>query len=261
MDIEKLKDHFETDGHKVAVFTALGRQYPVTIHHLAEPCADYVSTAVDTVWRLHTSEPPGDVLVFLTGQEEIETVLGRLHEREGSGAMRADRPRFMLIPLHCNLSLDEQQQVFRPTPKGLRKVVVATSVAEASITISGIVYVVDSGFVKVRVFNPRTHVDTLLVTAISKASAVQRAGRAGRLCPGRCYRLYTQAGYDAMDDASTPEIQRSDMTDVVLQLKALGVERVAQFEFVNGPPSAMVIRALEVSSRFCLRGRDTTDQL
>ena len=136
--------------------------------------------------------------------------------------------------------------VFEPAANNTRKVILSTNIAEASVTIDGIVYVIDTGFVKLRAYNPSSGIETLTPVPISKASAIQRAGRAGRTKPGKCFRLYTEASYHALAQTTVPEIQRSDLAPVVLQLKALGIDNIVRFNFLTPPPSSLVVRALEL---------------
>lgn len=221
-----------------------GRMYPVDIMYLEEPAEDYVERAVRTVFDIHASEPVGDILLFLTGREEIDTALQLIADRVASLNPRAQS--VLSLPLYAGLTSEQQLYVFEPTPENTRKVIVSTNIAEASVTIDGIVYVVDCGFVKLRAFNPKTGIDTLTATPISKASATQRAGRAGRTKPGKCYRLYTQQAYESLPEATVPEIQRSNLAPVILQLKALGIDNVLRFDFLTPPPAELVIRALEL---------------
>ncbi|RKO85387.1 P-loop containing nucleoside triphosphate hydrolase protein [Blyttiomyces helicus] len=199
--------------------------------------------AVETCLNIHKLEAPGDVLIFLTGKDEIDTVVALIRERAG-----ALKTAFKLQPmaLYGGLALEEQREVFNPAPHGTRKVVVATNIAEASLTIDGIVYVIDAGFVKMRAYSPRTSISSLIVSPTSKASAIQRAGRAGRTRAGKAYRLYTKEAFDALADNSVPEMQRSDLSVVILQLKALGVENVLHFDFMSSPPVEIMTRALEL---------------
>jgi ATP-dependent RNA helicase DDX35 len=152
----------------------------------------------------------------------------------------------MPLPLYAGLTVDEQMQVFEPTPKYTRKVIVSTNIAEASVTLEGIVYVIDTGFVKVRAYNPKTGMEALVVQPISKASALQRAGRAGRVRAGKAFRLYTEETYNTLRDTSIPEIQRSNLAPVILQLKALGIDNVLRFDFITPPPAELMTRALEL---------------
>ncbi|KAI8923135.1 P-loop containing nucleoside triphosphate hydrolase protein [Entophlyctis helioformis] len=186
-------------------------------------------------------EPPGDVLVFLTGRDEVETVVNLLSEEQ------FPKSRSLLaVPLYGGLTMDEQKYAFQPAPPDTRKVVVATNIAEASVTIDGIVYVVDAGFVKIRAFSPASGMEALVVAPVSQASAQQRAGRAGRTRPGKAYRLYTEDAYSALPANSTPEIQRSNLASLVLQLKAIGIENVLRFGFLSPPPADIMARALEL---------------
>lgn len=149
------------------------------------------------------------------------------------------------MPLHAGLTSEEQMSIFEPTPARTRKVVIATNIAEASVTIDGIKYVVDCGFVKMRVFNPLTDMDILRVTPTSRASANQRAGRAGRTSSGKCIRLYPEISFSKIPASTPPEICRSDVALFVLQLKALGIDNIVRFDFMTPPPSRMLDRALE----------------
>ena len=221
-----------------------GRMYPVDTMYLEEPAEDYVERAVKTVFDIHASEPDGDILIFLTGREEIDTALQLIADRAGSLHPRAQS--ILSLPLYAGLTSEQQLYVFEPAPENTRKVIVSTNIAEASVTIDGIVYVIDCGFVKLRAFNPSTGIETLTATPVSKASATQRAGRAGRTKPGKCYRLYTQPAYESLPEATVPEIQRSNLAPIILQLKALGIDNVLRFDFLTPPPAELIIRALEL---------------
>ena len=233
------------DGTTVGKIISLeGRMYPVDTLFLEGPAEDYVEKAVRTVFDIHASEADGDILIFLTGREEIDTALKLIADRAASLHPRAQS--ILALPLYAGLTSEQQLYIFEPAPESTRKVVVSTNIAEASVTIEGIVYVIDSGFVKLRAFNPKTGIETLTATSISKASATQRAGRAGRTKPGKCYRLYTQSAYENMSEATIPEIQRSNLAPIILQLKALGIDNVLRFEFLTPPPAELMIRALEL---------------
>lgn len=242
-------EHDEKNGIEPETFVGNivsleGRMYPVDTLFLEEPAEDYVEKAVKTVFDIHGSEPDGDVLLFLTGREEIDTALRIIAER---AALLHPRAQSILpLPLYAGLTSEQQLYVFEPAPDNTRKVIVSTNIAEASVTIDGIVYVIDCGFVKLRAFNPKTGIETLTGTPVSKASATQRAGRAGRTKPGKCYRLYTQAAYESLPEATVPEIQRSNLAPIILQLKALGIDNVLRFDFLTPPPAELIIRALEL---------------
>lgn len=220
-----------------------GRMYPVDIQYLEQPAEDYVMRAVETVFDIHESEDGGDILVFMPGREDIETVMELISQR--AATMDPKTPSLQPLPLYAGLPTDQQMYVFEPAADSTRKVIVSTNIAEASVTIEGIIYVIDSGFVKLRAYNPKTGIETLTAVAISKASATQRSGRAGRTKPGKCYRLYTSQDFAALPDATVPEIQRSNLAPVILQLKALGIDNIARFDFLSPPPAELVIRGLE----------------
>jgi ATP-dependent RNA helicase DDX35 len=183
--------------------------------------------------------------VFLTGREEIERTVRTIAERSADLPSRA--PQLLPLPLYAGLSSSEQLAVFDPAPEKHRKVIISTNIAEASVTIDGIAFVIDSGFVKLRAYNPHTGIETLNAVPISKAAATQRAGRAGRTRPGKCFRLYTEKVFsEVLEEASVAEVQRSNLAPVILQLKALGIDNVARFDFVTPPPAELIVRALEL---------------
>lgn len=239
------KQASDTPGGLIGRIVSLeGRMFPVDIHYLTSPSDDYVERAVQTVFEIESQEPEGDILIFLTGRDEIDSCIEMIADRIPS--LPAGAQKLLPLPLYAGLSTEQQMYVFEPAPEQSRKVIVATNIAEASVTIPGIVYVVDCGFVKLRAFDPNTGIETLTATPVSKAAATQRAGRAGRTKPGKCYRLYTEEGYESLDDASIPEIQRSNLAPVILQLKSLGIDNIARFDYLTPPPSELIIRALEM---------------
>ncbi|KAG7553604.1 hypothetical protein FFLO_02959 [Filobasidium floriforme] len=222
-----------------------GRTFPVQTAYLETPSPNYVEAAVQAVFDIHMKEPKGDILVFLTGREEIEECCQEIADR--SLTLPKMAPRILPLPLHAGLPTEDQQVVFEPAGRDTRKVIVATNIAEASVTIEGIVYVVDCGHVKIKTYNPRTGMDVLTVTPCSVASANQRSGRAGRTQPGKSYRLFPQSAITSglMPPTTPPELVRSDISLFVLQLKALGVDNVLRFDWMDSPPSEMMIRAME----------------
>jgi ATP-dependent RNA helicase DHX8/PRP22 len=208
-----------------------------------DPETDYLDAALITVMQIHLSEPPGDILVFLTGQEEIDTACQILFERMKSLGDKV--PELIILPIYSALPSEMQSKIFEAAPPGARKVVIATNIAETSVTIDGIYYVVDPGFVKQKVYNPKTGMDALVVCPISKAQAKQRAGRAGRTGPGKCFRLYTESAYkNEMLDVPVPEIQRTNMANTVLTLKALGINDLLNFDFMDKPAEPALIAAM-----------------
>ncbi|KAL7792677.1 P-loop containing nucleoside triphosphate hydrolase protein [Trichoderma afarasin] len=234
----------QTSNDAVTIVSLEGRTYPIDTLYLESPAEDYVEKAVNTVFDIHTQEGEGDILVFLTGREEIDNAIQAVAER----ATQLDSRHGPLqpLPLYAGLSTEQQMYVFDKPPEGTRKVVFSTNIAEASVTIDGIVHVIDCGFVKLRAYNPKTGIETLTTTPISKASASQRAGRAGRTKPGKCYRLYTEDAYQTLPETNPPEIQRSNLASTILQLKALGIDNVVRFDFLSAPPSELMSKALEL---------------
>lgn len=240
LDAEKFSGYF----FDCPIFTIPGRTYPVEILYTKAPEADYMDAAMITVMQIHLSEPEGDILLFLTGQDEIDTACQTLYERMKS--LGPAVPELIILPVYSALPSEMQTRIFEPAPPGTRKVVVATNIAEASLTIDGIYYVVDPGFAKQKVYSPKNGMDSLVVAPISQASARQRAGRAGRTGPGKCYRLYTEAAYkNEMLPTSVPEIQRTNLAMTVLTLKAMGINDMLGFDFMDPPPPATLISALE----------------
>ncbi|BAT79705.1 hypothetical protein VIGAN_02262800 [Vigna angularis var. angularis] len=241
LDAEKFSDYFDS----APIFRIPGRRYPVEINYTKAPEADYLDAAIVTSLQIHVTQPPGDILVFLTGQEEIETAEEILkHRTRGLGTKIAE---LIICPIYANLPTELQAKIFEPTPEGARKVVLATNIAETSLTIDGIKYVIDPGFVKMKSYNPRTGMESLLVTPISKASANQRAGRSGRTGPGKCFRLYTAYNFhNDLEENTVPEIQRTNLANVVLTLKSLGIHDLLNFDFMDPPPAEALLKALEL---------------
>ncbi|KAK2762734.1 hypothetical protein FQN54_000908 [Arachnomyces sp. PD_36] len=240
MDAQKFQKYFDN----APIFNIPGRRYSVDVHYTSQPEANYLAAAITTVFQIHITQGQGDILVFLTGQEEIEAAEQNLQET--ARKLGSKIPEMVICPIYANLPSELQTKIFEPTPPGARKVVLATNIAETSLTIDGIVYVIDPGFVKENVFNPRTGMESLVVTPCSRASAGQRAGRAGRVGPGKCFRLYTKWAYDnELDENTTPEIQRTNLNGVVLMLKSLGIDQLLDFDFMDPPPAETLIRALE----------------
>ncbi|SCZ97689.1 BZ3500_MvSof-1268-A1-R1_Chr4-3g07374 [Microbotryum saponariae] len=234
-----------------------GKSYPVDIAYLDEPAADLVLKVVETVFDIHLKYPPGDILVFLTGRDEIDRCLQQL--ADNMNRMPSGAADLRALPLHSGLSTEAQMAVFQPPPSRTRKVIVSTNVAEASVTIDGIKYVIDSGLVKLKSFNPLTGMDALVTTPCSIASLQQRAGRAGRTSPGKCFRLFPSSVLPSLLPTTPPELTRSDLSLVVLQLRLLGIQNVLRFDWMNPPSSAMLERALEFL--FCLGALDDEGKL
>uniref|UniRef100_A0A1B6EF26 RNA helicase n=1 Tax=Clastoptera arizonana TaxID=38151 RepID=A0A1B6EF26_9HEMI len=248
LDAGKFQQYFDN----APLMNVPGRTHPVEIFYTPEPERDYLEAAIRTVIQIHMCEEiAGDVLLFLTGQEEIEEACKRI-KREIDN-LGPEVGELKCIPLYSTLPPNLQQRIFEPAPPNKtngaigRKVVVSTNIAETSLTIDGVVFVIDPGFAKQKVYNPRIRVESLLVSPISKASAQQRAGRAGRTRPGKCFRLYTEKAYkNEMQENTYPEILRSNLGSVVLQLKKLGIDDLVHFDFMDPPAPETLMRALEL---------------
>ncbi|KAL8790990.1 MAG: hypothetical protein Q9195_006135 [Heterodermia aff. obscurata] len=240
LDADKFSEYF----NKCPIFTIPGRTYPVEIMYSREPESDYLDAALVTVMQIHLTEPAGDILLFLTGQEEIDTSCEILFER--MKALGPSVPELIILPVYSALPSEMQSKIFEPAPPGSRKVVIATNIAETSITIDQIYYVIDPGFVKQNAYDPKLGMDSLVVTPISQAQAKQRAGRAGRTGPGKCFRLYTEAAFQSeMLPTSIPEIQRQNLSHTILMLKAMGINDLLHFDFMDPPPTNTMLTALE----------------
>ncbi|KAJ1651081.1 hypothetical protein IWQ61_008270 [Dispira simplex] len=239
MDAQKFSEYFDD----APIFKIPGRPYPVDIYYTKAPEANYLQAAVTTVLQIHVSQSRGDILVFLTGQDEIETA--QEHLQQAIRALGSRMKELIICPIYANLPSELQAKIFEPTPEGARKVVLATNIAETSITIDGVVYVIDPGFVKMKTYEPRTEMESLVVAPCSRNAANQRAGRAGRVGPGKCFRLYTQWAYlNELPEHTIPEIQRSNLSMVVLQLMSLGINNLVTFDYIDPPPVETVKNAL-----------------
>ncbi|TLD19918.1 hypothetical protein PspLS_09539 [Pyricularia sp. CBS 133598] len=254
MNAEKFASYFDD----APIFNIPGRRYPVDIYYTPAPEANYLSAAITTVFQIHTTQPKGDILIFLTGQDEIEAAEMQITETARKLGSRVKE--LVICPIYANLPSELQSKIFEPTPENARKVVLATNIAETSLTIDGIVYVIDPGYVKENVYNPATGMSNLVVVPCSRASANQRSGRAGRVGPGKCFRLYTKYAYmNEMEESTTPEIQRTNLNGVVLQLKSLGINELLDFEFMDPPPTEALIGAL--NQLFALQGLNHKGEL
>ncbi|XP_015519116.1 pre-mRNA-splicing factor ATP-dependent RNA helicase PRP16 isoform X1 [Neodiprion pinetum] len=225
-----------------ATFAIPGRTFPVEIIHAKNSVEDYVDAAVKQVLQIHLQPRSGDILVFMPGQEDIEVTCEALKERLGE---IDSAPPLSILPIYSQLPSDLQAKIFQRAEGGFRKCVVATNIAETSLTVDGIVFVVDSGYCKLKVYNPRIGMDALQVYPVSRANADQRAGRAGRTGPGHCYRLYTRRQYmDELLLTGVPEIQRTNLANTVLLLKSLGVQDLLAFHFMDPPPQDNILNSL-----------------
>ncbi|CDO95616.1 unnamed protein product [Kluyveromyces dobzhanskii CBS 2104] len=226
------------------IFNVPGRRFPVDIHYTLQPEGNYLNAAITTVFQIHTTQRlPGDILVFLTGQEEIESMQTKLVEI----LSKLDGTKFsdlMVVPIYANLPQEHQAKIFEPTPKNCRKVVLATNIAETSLTINGIKYVIDPGFVKEQSYSGG--ISKLVTVPCSRASVDQRAGRAGRLGPGKCFRLFTKWSYfNELEKVPKPEILRTKLNQVVLLLLSLGINDLLHFPMLDKPKTTQLSEALD----------------
>lgn len=232
IDSERFAKHFEgVNGKPVPVINVSGRLYPVQIRY--RPIQDEdenddrtlmqaISDACDELMIAGS----GDILVFLPGEREI---------REASEALRKNNPRNVtILPLFSRLSNEDQERIFRPS--GARRIILSTNIAETSLTVPGIRFVVDSGLARVKRYSYRNKVEQLQIEKISQASAAQRAGRCGRVADGICIRLYSQEDFERRPKFSDPEILRSSLATVILRMKALHLSDIRNFPFVEAPP-------------------------
>jgi ATP-dependent RNA helicase DDX35 len=243
LDYQCYLDFFnKSDGFISNIFLITGRNYPVEISYLEKPINNYIEASVITAMNIHkyNDRNSGDILVFLTGQEDINLFLeiaGRYNlERKGD---------LLILPLCAGLPITRQLEVFSPTPHNKRKIVISTNIAEASVTIDNIAYVIDSCLVKMKFYNSQTDTDGLFVIPASKFSLDQRSGRAGRTRPGHCYRLITDEMYTSLYKMTNPELLRSNLREYVLRLKSMGVRDLYKFKTITEPERSTISRALE----------------
>ncbi|GAA5959117.1 hypothetical protein JCM21900_002563 [Sporobolomyces salmonicolor] len=241
IDAKRFSDFFNS----APVLFIRGRQHKVTIKYTNEPQEDYLDAALKTVFQIHLSHPPGAVLVFLPGQDEIESLQASIKQYlpdlqdsfPGKGSI-------LVTPLYAKLPAAEQARAFAPAPPNMRKIILATNVAETSVTLPGVKYVVDCGLAKEKRYHAGTGIDSLITESISQSSAKQRAGRAGRESDGYCFRLYTETDFLTMPQRTEPEIQRVSLTFALLHLLAAGQENVFEFEYMDRPDKDSIMFAL-----------------
>ena len=237
IDAARFSRHFAHEGKAAPVVEVSGRLYPVEVRYRplgkggeGDEELDMEDAVLDAAEDLVQQPGGGDVLVFLPGEREIRDTADALRGRNLRGAE--------ILPLYGRLSLEEQQRIFHPG--GARRVVLATNVAETSLTVPGIRYVVDSGLARINRYSYRNKVEQLLTEPVSQASANQRAGRCGRVAAGVCVRLYSEEDYKARPEYSEPEILRSSLAAVILRMKALGLTDVERFPFLDPPQPRMI---------------------
>eukprot|EP00980_Cylindrotheca_fusiformis_P027802 scaffold22560_cov135-Cylindrotheca_fusiformis.AAC.13 len=268
LDVQTFQSFFKD----AAIIQIPGRLYPVQVVYAKDPQDDYVDSALATAIQIHEEAEEGDVLVFLPGQEEIEDLasLLRRHLEQGNaleqaltssdivqavrgigtnldGKVASIVNGVMICVLYAALPPEAQMVAFQPKPVGCsRKIVLATNIAETSVTLDGIRYVVDCGKHKTRGYNGMTGMESLDTRDISKAQAAQRAGRAGRLSSGVCFRLYTEDAFDSLEETSEPEILRVNLSQVVLMLKGMGVHNPTKFEYLTAPNRQSLKKATQL---------------
>ncbi|CAE6466555.1 unnamed protein product [Rhizoctonia solani] len=253
LDAERFSQFF----NRARIVYVKGRQHPVKLMYLKDNTSDYLDSALRTLFQIHINQPPGDILVFLAGQEDIETL-------EKAIQVYCNKPLtkpILVYPMYAALPSHQQSRIFQPPPKGSRKVILSTNIAETSITIPGVRYVIDSGMCKEKGYQSRnagTGIETLTLCPISKSSAIQRAGRAGREGPGVCFRLYTEKAYGSLDETSLPEIQRCNLAFAALQLKCLQQD-LSTTDLIDAPPSDAI--ATSLISLFGLNALDSTGHI
>lgn len=270
MNVDKFSKYF----NNAPILVIPGRQYPITTYYLNEdPNEDFLVTCVRSIIQVHINpRTVGDVLVFLPGQEEIETVEQMLLDlqsnddkneisannsknenknRDGNGndnlfLLSYCKLKMIIAPIYSAMPLELQHRVFNTTPSGCRKVVLATNIAETSITIENIVNVIDCGYSKQKIFNPRTGVESLVLRLCTRESVDQRRGRAGRTAPGKCLRLYRKETMEDEMEHSLPEILRSNLIGMILQLESMGIDNLEEFEFLDPPSEEAISYAREM---------------
>lgn len=240
MNVEHFSDYFD----KCPILFLPGKLFPVTINHVKTKQDDYMFTALATLMKIHlNSKPQEDVLMFLTGKDEIESMCQQIRTIAKSPELEGKIP-LKVYPLHSSLPQTKQYDAFSRSHEGQRRVVVATNIAETSVTIPGIKYVIDTGVVKMKKYEPQTGMETLKITKISQAQAWQRSGRAGRESAGECYRTYTLEEMDQYEKMTKPEILRCNLSSTILQLLAIGIN-IEDFDFLDKPPQEAISAAFK----------------
>ncbi|KAL1139225.1 hypothetical protein AAG570_006211, partial [Ranatra chinensis] len=253
INLNLFADYF---GGNAKVIQVPGRLHPIQVHYRPITEEDRNSKreklnpspyvrVMQLIDNKYSRDERGDLLIFLSGMSEITTLV------EAANTYNEKAKSWIVLPLHSTLSIDEQDKVFDYAPEGMRKCVISTNIAETSITIDGIRFVVDSGMVKEMSYDPVCKMQLLKEFWISKASAEQRKGRAGRTGPGVCFRLFSEEDYEALTEFATPEIQRVPLDSVLLQMMAMGLPDVRKFPFLEIPPSANIENAVTSLKQHC----------
>lgn len=234
----------------IEIINIVGRIYPVDVYYLSEPSKNYVLKAFQTVTIIEQDKPKGNILVFLTSQEEIEMMYNLLDN------YRIENKRYLkVLQLYSGLNETKQDEIFESSYE--RKVILATNIAESSITLDNLQYVIDVGFVKIKLYDSEKGAESLVVVPCGKSSARQRMGRAGRVSNGECYRIYTKQAYESMPDRLPPELLRVDLSNVVLKIKGLGIGNITSFEMLDSPKEYSVVKAFETLYAYGLMDTNT----
>lgn len=255
MDIQIAKKFFTMTDREVklglqepAVLSIEGNSYPIQIYHKENPVANYLVETVETIIDIHESNrlASGKILAFLTGQDEVEKVCDELENYSQTSSSRLELRNLIILPLYASLKSEEISKVFDEYGKNDRVCIISTNIAETSLTINNVAFVVDCGFTKLKMFDCDTGIDSLVRVPISKSSAKQRAGRAGRTRKGFVYRLYREEDYEALSDETLPEIQRSSLVEPIMLLKSLGVNNPETFPLMSRMPRDNLVSGLEL---------------
>ena len=262
---KKYMDYFHTNS----LLKIEGRKFPVKVFNISEEeentkkeindyydlISKYIDRCLNCILQIILSDKEenkeGDILVFLPGQEDIEDLQELLinKKEEIKNELPGKKIEFIVLPLFGSLPSNQQMKIFRPIKnkfgKNIRKIILSTNIAETSLTIKNIKFVIDTGFFKKRKFHPKLNIDTLKITPISKNSALQRSGRTGREAPGNCYRLYTKEEYNNFDENTEPEIKRINLRNTSLQLLSIGYKNLNNIDFIDKPPKENFNNAYE----------------
>lgn len=234
----------------VKIHVVEGRQHKVDVYYLPKPPAKgYQDAILDTVQRINVMEPSGDILCFVPGRDDIDQLTAELqraitNQMDDPRYKKAGVPLLKIHSLYGQQTMEDQNAALKPAKPGHRKVILATNVAETSITVQGVKYVIDSGQAKIKEYHPEIHINSLLRKDISKSSAEQRKGRAGRQSDGKCYRMYTPAQFEERQQDDIPEIKRSNMSSTILRMKVYGIEHPLDFEWLDKPEVVAITDAL-----------------
>jgi ATP-dependent helicase HrpB len=241
-----------TEKLKAPVVKSTGRQYPVTLHYVPPNEQTSIAHQVTTCIRKAIREGDGDILAFLPGSGEI---------RRAAELLDAENLPVTTYALYGDLSFQKQQEAILPHPHGKRKVVLATSIAETSLTIEGVSIVIDSGYARVPRFDPRSGFTRLETIRVTRDAADQRAGRAGRLGPGKCYRLWSTAVQQNLVASRNPEILEADLVPLVLELCQWGIQDVNDLTWITPPPAGAISQAIDLLNQLgALDGRQITER-